>query len=171
MLGWPIPSAVFIDYENVAYRVLPGTIANWVAWLERGEFDASRKRRKFLLKRIYWNSSANHLREKFEHHDFQPIVCEKFTGLKNGADIKMAIDVIEATWMTCAYESSSSSREIPTSYLFCSGCAKRRSARQFSLTRECYASEAIPHTRGHCDLDGQVSAGDDLRKAGARGGT
>ena len=37
MLGWPIPSAVFIDYENVAYRVLPGTIANWVAWLERGE--------------------------------------------------------------------------------------------------------------------------------------
>ena len=148
MLGWPIPSAVFIDYENVAYRVLPGTIANWVAWLERGEFDARRKRRKFLLKRIYWNSSANHLREKFEHHDFEPIVCEKFTGLKNGADIKMAIDVIEATLDDSRIREFILVTRDPTSYLFCRGCAKRRSARRFSLTRPILRELGdIKHTR------------------------
>jgi hypothetical protein len=98
MIGWPIRSALLIDYENVAHRVLPDTIANWVAWLERGEFDAARrKRRRFVTKRIYWNSAASHLRGTFEKFGFSCVLCEKLAGLKNGADIKMAMDIVEFT--------------------------------------------------------------------------
>ncbi|MGE3703283.1 MAG: NYN domain-containing protein, partial [Hyphomicrobiaceae bacterium] len=96
MLG-RVKSAIFIDYENVAHRTLPDTIPNWVAWLERGEFDEKRRRRKFVDKRVYWNSSSDHLRGRFSLHGFRPILCERFAGLKNAADIKMAIDVIETT--------------------------------------------------------------------------
>jgi len=98
MIGWPIRSALLIDYENVAHRVLPDTIPNWVAWLERGEFDGSRrKRRRFVTKRIYWNSAASHLRGTFEKFGFSCVLCEKLAGLKNGADIKMAMDIVEFT--------------------------------------------------------------------------
>lgn len=98
MIGWPIRSALLIDYENVAHRILPDTIPNWVAWLERGEFDAARrKRRRFVTKRIYWNSAANHLRGTFEKFGFSCVLCERLAGLKNGADIKMAMDIVEFT--------------------------------------------------------------------------
>jgi len=98
MIGWPIRSALLIDYENVAHRSLPDTISNWVAWLERGEFDADkRQHRRFVTKRIYWNSAANHLRGTFEKFGFSCVLCEKFAGLKNGADIKMAMDIVELT--------------------------------------------------------------------------
>jgi hypothetical protein len=98
MIGWPIRSALLIDYENVAHRVLPDTIPNWVTWLERGEFDSSRRRRRrFVTKRIYWNSAANHLRGTFEKFGFSCVLCEKLAGLKNGADIRMAMDIVEFT--------------------------------------------------------------------------
>ena len=98
MLGRSIRSAVFIDYENVGHRTLPDTIPNWVTWLERGEFDkATKRRRKLIAKRVYWNSAADHLRDKFQKFGFTTILCPKFAGLKNGADIKMAMDVVEFT--------------------------------------------------------------------------
>jgi hypothetical protein len=99
MIGWPIRSALLIDYENVAHRTLPDTIPNWVAWLERGEFDADApgRRRRFVTKRIYWNSAAQHLRPTFERFGFSCVLCEKFAGLKNGADIRMAMDIVEFT--------------------------------------------------------------------------
>jgi hypothetical protein len=97
MIGWPIRSALLIDYENVAHKILPDTIPDWMAWLERGEFDANgrRKRRRFVTKRIYWNSAAHHLRGTFERFGFSCVLCEKLAGMKNGADIKMAMDIVE----------------------------------------------------------------------------
>lgn len=99
MIGWPIRSALLIDYENVAHRTLPDTIPNWVAWLERGEFDTDTpgRRRRFVTKRIYWNSAAQHLRPAFERFGFSCVLCEKFAGLKNGADIRMAMDIVAFT--------------------------------------------------------------------------
>jgi NYN domain len=96
MFGRSIRSSLFIDFENIGHRNLPDTIPNWMAWLELGEFDTSaRRRRRFVAKRIYWNSAAEHLRKQFEACGFDPILCPKFAGLKNGADIKMAMDIVE----------------------------------------------------------------------------
>ena len=94
MLG-RIQSALFIDHENVGGLCPPKSIANWVAWLEDGEFDEGRKR-KFLDKRIYWNPSALQHEKAFVAGGFKPILCEKFRRLKNGADIRIALDIAEA---------------------------------------------------------------------------
>lgn len=96
MRRWPVRSALYIDFENVPLP--PESIANWLAWLEDGEFDVSRRRRRFLQKRVYWNSHAERHRELFERYGFTPILIGKFSGLKNGADIRMAMDVIETTY-------------------------------------------------------------------------
>ena len=96
MRRWPFRSAVYIDFENLPLP--PEAIANWLAWLEDGVFDASGRRRRFLQKRVYWNSHAERHRELFERHGFVSILIGKFSGLKNGADIRMAMDVVEATY-------------------------------------------------------------------------
>jgi len=95
MWGRRIGSALFIDYENVSHRTLPGTIQNWVAWLEDGEFDEDKRPRRFHEKRIYWNTMAEQHRDKFTSEGFTVVLCEKFSGLKNGADIRMALDIQE----------------------------------------------------------------------------
>jgi uncharacterized LabA/DUF88 family protein len=99
MLG-RINTAVLIDYENItqAHSTLPKSIPNWTAWIERGEFDEKRRRRKLVQKRIYWNSSTDHLRPQFERFGFVAVLCEKYAQLKNGADIRMTIDIIESTF-------------------------------------------------------------------------
>ncbi|MBS0244658.1 MAG: NYN domain-containing protein, partial [Proteobacteria bacterium] len=96
MLRWRIRSALYIDFENVPLS--PEAIANWLAWLEDGQFEASARRRRFLKKRVYWNSHAERNRDLFRQHGFEPILVGKFSGLKNGADIRMAMDVVEATY-------------------------------------------------------------------------
>lgn len=96
MLRRRIKSALYIDFENVP---LPhDAIANWLAWLEDGAFDPGARRRRFLQKRVYWNSHAEKNRGEFQRHGFVPILVGKFSGLKNGADIRMAMDVVEATY-------------------------------------------------------------------------
>ena len=94
-MPWRIQSALFIDHENVGGHCPPDKIANWVAWLEDGEFDQGQKRR-FLEKRVYWNPSAQRHEKAFLAAGFKPILCEKFRKLKNGADIRIALDIAEA---------------------------------------------------------------------------
>lgn len=96
MLRWPVRSALYIDFENVPLS--PDSIASWLAWLEDGAFEKHGRRRRFLQKRVYWNSHTEKNRDVFERHGFVPILIGKFSGLKNGADIRMAMDVIEATY-------------------------------------------------------------------------
>jgi len=96
MLRRRIKSALYIDFENVPLP--PEAIGNWLAWLEDGIFDPAGTRRRFLQKRVYWNSHAERNRERFERHGFAPILIGKYSGLKNGADIRMAMDVVEATY-------------------------------------------------------------------------
>ena len=87
-------SALFIDYENV--QLDADAIANVVAWLEDGEFDTDKRRRKLLAKHVYWNSSAEKHRNSYEAHGFNVVLCEKYANLKNGADIRMTMDMVEA---------------------------------------------------------------------------
>ena len=89
-------SALFIDFENIATKASPQGIAGLLAWLEDGKFDEPGGRRKLVVKRIYWNSAAERHREAFEEAGFEVILCEKFSSMKNGADIRMALDIMES---------------------------------------------------------------------------
>ncbi|NJO24359.1 MAG: NYN domain-containing protein [Sphingomonadales bacterium] len=91
-------SALFIDFENVGPRVSPEIIGSLTAWLEDGKFDEPGGKRKLVTKRVYWNSSAEKHREVFEAAGFEVVLCEKFSSMKNGADIRMALDIIDTCW-------------------------------------------------------------------------
>src|SRR5262245_42342736 len=96
MFGRKIKSALFIDYENVTNLCPPNRIGNWLEWIEEGEFDADNKRRRQLVrKNVYWGSKDNQHADTFELHNFKITLCEKFHMLKNGADITIALDVME----------------------------------------------------------------------------
>jgi uncharacterized LabA/DUF88 family protein len=91
-------SALFMDFENIPTKATPKIIESLVAWLEDGKFDEASGKRKLVSKRVYWNSSAERHRETFEAAGFDVVLCEKFSSMKNGADIRMAIDILEACW-------------------------------------------------------------------------
>jgi hypothetical protein len=92
MLRRRIRSALFIDYENLPLP--PGSIANWLAWLEDGAFDDDKPRR-FLVKKVFWNPAAIKHSATFEEAGFDVVLCERFAELGNSLDIRMAIDIVE----------------------------------------------------------------------------
>lgn len=94
MFGSRIKSALFIDFENVGSVCPPDRIQNWIRWIEDGEFDHGRRRR-LVEKRVYWNPSHQKHEEAFKRQGFEVVLCEKFQYLKNGADIRIALDVME----------------------------------------------------------------------------
>src|SRR5271166_1304731 len=98
MLRRRIRSALFIDYENVGRKSLPDTVPNWLSWLEEGEFDAPKRRRLMVEKRVYWNPSAQKHKPSFEKSGFEIILCDRFASLKNSADIRMALNMLELTF-------------------------------------------------------------------------
>lgn len=89
-----IRSALFIDFENMIGSRLASTVPNWLAWLEDGHFDGGR-RRWFDELRIYWNSASQKYRDEFQRHGFKTVLCERYARLKNGADIRIALDIAE----------------------------------------------------------------------------
>jgi len=91
-------SALFIDFENVGSKLSSKAIPAMIAWLEDGKFDGSDRRRKLVSKRVYWNSSAEGHRDSYEAAGFEVVLCEKFSAMKNGADIRMALDVLDTCW-------------------------------------------------------------------------
>lgn len=90
-----IRSALFIDFENMP--LARDTIQSWLAWLEDGGFDGNR-RRKFLLKRVYWNSGVQKFKSAYEASGFEVMLCDRYHGLANSVDVQMAIDIIESTY-------------------------------------------------------------------------
>jgi hypothetical protein len=96
MLARRVRSALFIDHENVGSLCPPGKIASWLQWIEDGRFDPEGRKRQLLEKRIYWNPTAKRHEEVFTRAGFEVILCEKLAMLKNGADIRIALDVMES---------------------------------------------------------------------------
>ncbi len=94
-------SALLVDFENVVRppdNSLVARLANWVDWLERGEFDADRRRRRFLAKRVYWNSHCEGNRPIFERQGFDAFACPAAVkDKKSAADIWIALDAIDLT--------------------------------------------------------------------------
>jgi uncharacterized LabA/DUF88 family protein len=93
-----IRSALFIDFENVATKPSATAISSLLAWLEDGKFDDAQGKRLLLRKTVYWNSSAERHRDVFEDAGFEVMLCEKFSAMKNGADIRMALDILDTCW-------------------------------------------------------------------------
>jgi uncharacterized LabA/DUF88 family protein len=93
-----IRSALFVDFENVATKPSPDAISSLLAWLEDGKFDETHGKRLLQRKMIYWNSSAERHRDVFEDAGFEVMLCEKFSSMKNGADIRMALDILDTCW-------------------------------------------------------------------------
>lgn len=87
-------SALFIDQEN--FSLAPDRIDNWLAWIEDGKFDGL-GRRRIAVKRVYWNAADEQHRDVYTKRGFEVFYCEKHYGMKNGADIRMAMDIAELT--------------------------------------------------------------------------
>lgn len=90
-----IRSALFIDFENMP--LARDSIENWLAWLEDGAFDGGRRRR-FVLKRVYWNSGVQKFESAYKASGFEVMLCGRYHGLANSVDVQMAIDIIETTY-------------------------------------------------------------------------
>ncbi len=103
MLQGKTKSALLIDYDNVTpffrNEKLSGRIGNWLSWLEDGQFDPQRRRRNFLLKKVFWHKRYADEQPAFEHYDFKTKTCVYAAGGKQGqsaVDLNLAMDAIEA---------------------------------------------------------------------------
>ena len=96
MFRRPTQAALFIDFDNVEKYGLAEKIANWTAWIEDGNFDESRRRRKLLEKRVYWNSQHERHRDAFESNGYEAIMCpSRVKKGKSAVDMIMALDAIQ----------------------------------------------------------------------------
>jgi hypothetical protein len=96
-----IKSALLIDFDNIVGATngdFGRTIPNWIAWLEDGKFDGGRRRRNFLVKRVYWHAQNNGYRPAFEGQDFEAVTCQSFVDNKSTADMIIALDALQATY-------------------------------------------------------------------------
>ena len=103
MLRGKTKSALLIDYDNVTpffrNEKLSGRIGNWLSWLEDGQFDPQRRRRNFLLKKVFWHKRYADEQPAFEHYDFKTQTCVYAAGGKQGqsaVDLYLAMDAVEA---------------------------------------------------------------------------
>jgi CubicO group peptidase (beta-lactamase class C family) len=100
-VGAALQGALMMDFENVVRPPDMSFIAkldNWVTWLEHGGFDPDRRRRKFLAKRVYWNSHCEGNRPIFERRGFDAFACPSAVKDKrSAADIWIALDAIDLT--------------------------------------------------------------------------
>jgi uncharacterized LabA/DUF88 family protein len=96
MFQRPTQAALFIDFDNVEKYGLADKIANWTAWIEDGNFDETRRKRKLLQKRVYWNSQHERHRDTFEANGYEAIMCpSRVNKGKSAADMIMALDALQ----------------------------------------------------------------------------
>lgn len=92
MLGRPIPSALYVDFNNIVAKIVGGGFgdasAAWLAWLEDGQFDPSRTKRTFLQKRVYLGEPYLRFAKPLEANGFQTIL--------SSADLIIALDLVES---------------------------------------------------------------------------
>lgn len=104
MFSRRIRTALFIDFENVGSGNIADNLGNLLTWFADGAFEKTPRSRRLIIKRVYWNSSAEKYAEAFRKHGVEVVLCEKFTNLKNGADIRMVVDVVECVFRNQSIE-------------------------------------------------------------------
>jgi len=98
----PVRSAIFVDFDNVGSEAMRASAANWVDWLERGLFRDGEKKRRFIVKRVYWNGKKDEHRPFFERAGFEAFACRPLavnkhsSGDKSASDLRLAIHVMDA---------------------------------------------------------------------------
>lgn len=98
-----VKSVLLVDFDNIFAATgiaLVDTLPNWLLWLSDGAKSEKGRRRKFLTKRVYWNSQYDVHREAFEAAGFEAFNCRahaktKIASGKSSADIVMTMDAIE----------------------------------------------------------------------------
>lgn len=98
-LGKRRRSALLVDFDNligVYKRPFLDNIDAWLRWLETGQFDPKRLRRKFVARRVYWNTENDAHRQTFLRHGFEVKLCRAIRKEKaSSADFDITIDAIE----------------------------------------------------------------------------
>ena len=65
-------------------------------WLEDGAFDEARQKRKFLVKRVYWNPLYDRYRDAFEAAGFEAFACGAIAkSKKSSADMVITLDAVD----------------------------------------------------------------------------
>lgn len=99
-------SAIFIDFDNVGSDAMRRSIPNWMAWLESGAFRARERRRKFVVRNIYWNGKKDEHREFFEKHGFEAFACRPIatnklaSNDKSASDLRLAVHAVDHLYRT-----------------------------------------------------------------------
>jgi hypothetical protein len=98
----PVPAALFVDFDNVVSKLASDFAENptaWVRWLEAGGHEPNGRRRRFLIKRVYWNEHNEVYREAFEAAGFEAFACKsEAKSKKSTADMVLALDALEALY-------------------------------------------------------------------------
>jgi uncharacterized LabA/DUF88 family protein len=99
MFGRRKKCALLIDFDNVLGMTsgeFTTSIAKWMAWLEDGAFDEKRQKRKFLIKRVYWNPLYDRYRDAFEAAGFEAFACGAIAkSKKSSADMVITLDAVD----------------------------------------------------------------------------
>ena len=98
-----LKSVLLVDFDNIFAATgiaLVDTLPKWLLWLSDGALSVRGRRRKFLSRRVYWNSQYDTYRDAFEAAGFEAFNCRahaktKIASGKSSADIVMTMDAIE----------------------------------------------------------------------------
>jgi hypothetical protein len=92
MLARRIPSALYVDFNNIVAKIVGGGFgdasAAWLAWLEDGQFDPNKRKRNFIQKWVYLDEPYLHFAKPLEANGFQIIL--------SAADLIIALDLVES---------------------------------------------------------------------------
>jgi len=93
-----IRSLLYIDYDNMMGHLGKPFLEctpNWLMWLEDGQFDAAKRKRVFVEKRVYWNTPFEGHRKTVEQLGFTAILCpSRIKNKKSAADMTIALDAM-----------------------------------------------------------------------------
>ncbi|MCA8901858.1 MAG: NYN domain-containing protein [Hyphomonas sp.] len=98
-----VKSVLLVDFDNIfaaTGQAFVDTLPQWLLWLSDGALAEGGRRRKFLVKRVYWNSQHDVHRDLFEAAGFETFNCRahaktKIAAGKSSADIVMTMDAID----------------------------------------------------------------------------
>ncbi|MEZ5956852.1 MAG: NYN domain-containing protein [Hyphomonadaceae bacterium] len=99
MFGRRKKCALLIDFDNVLGMTsgdFTTSITRWMEWLEDGAFDEKRRKRNFLVKRVYWNPLYERYRDAFEAAGFEAFACGAIAkSKKSSADMVITLDAVD----------------------------------------------------------------------------